>query len=93
MLRLGRDRDAYRSLLREKVRGAGVDLYAYCLTSNHVQILLRRSDGERIAPLMKSVADEFAQAYNRRKGRSGAYWGDRYHATLIDSDEYLWCCL
>ena len=83
LLRFGRDRDAYRTLLRAKVRGSGVDLYAYCLTSNHVHILLRSSDGEQIASLMKSVAGEFAQAYNRRKGRSGAYWGDRLDNTML----------
>ena len=35
LLRFSRDRDAYRSLLRERMRSSGVDLYAYCVTSNH----------------------------------------------------------
>lgn len=52
-----KDRDAYRSLLRAKVRGSGIDLYAYGLTSNHVHILLRSIDGEQIARLVKSVAE------------------------------------
>jgi putative transposase len=34
-----------------------------------------------------------AQEYNLRKKRSGAFWGERYHGTMIDSSEYLWRCL
>jgi putative transposase len=39
------------------------------------------------------VAGEFARAYNRRKGRTNAFWGDNYHATLVEEGTYLWRCL
>ena len=42
---------------------------------------------------MQSLAGDFAQAYNIRKKRSGAFWGDRYHATLVEGDRHLWNCL
>ena len=42
---------------------------------------------------MRDVASEFARAYNRRKGRRDAFWGDNYHATLVEEGEYLWRCL
>ncbi|MCA1808029.1 MAG: transposase [Lentisphaerae bacterium] len=93
LLKFGKDRDAYRDLLRARLQGAGVDLYNYCLTANHVHLLVQSDSGMDIPALMKSVAGEFAQAYNRRKRRTGAFWGDRYHATLVDSGKYLWRCL
>ncbi len=93
LLKFAKDRAAYRNLLRKKLCQFEVDTYGYCLTSNHVHLLLRSIDGRRIAPFMKSVAGEFAQAFNRRKRRSGAFWSDRYHATLIDTGDYLWRCL
>jgi putative transposase len=34
-----------------------------------------------------------AQEYNRRKGRKGAFWEDRYHATAVATDEHLTQCL
>ena len=34
-----------------------------------------------------------AQDYNQRKGRQGAFWEDRYHATAIEVDEHLRRCL
>jgi len=42
---------------------------------------------------MREVASEFARAYNQRKDRANAFWGDNYHATLVEDGEYLWQCL
>jgi hypothetical protein len=42
---------------------------------------------------MKDIQGQFAQSYNRRKERKGAFWSDRFHATMIDSGEYLWQCM
>jgi putative transposase len=42
---------------------------------------------------MREIASEFARGYNRRKQRSNAFWGDNYHATVVEDGEYLWQCL
>ena len=42
---------------------------------------------------MQLIAGRSGQEYNRRKGRKGAFWEDRYHATAIESGEHLWRCL
>lgn len=34
-----------------------------------------------------------ARQYNRRKGRAGAFWEGKYHATAIESGLHLWRCL
>ena len=39
------------------------------------------------------IASEFARAYNQRKRRTDAFWGDNYHATLVEGGKYLWHCL
>jgi REP-associated tyrosine transposase len=41
---------------------------------------------------MQLIAGRTAE-YNQRKGKKDAFWEDRYHATAIDSDEYLQRCL
>jgi putative transposase len=46
-----------------------------------------------VSGFMREVASESARAYNRRKGRSSAFWGDNYHATLVEEGQYLWRCL
>ena len=42
---------------------------------------------------MQSLEGDFAQHYNRRKQRSGAFWSDRYHAAMIQDGRHLWRCL
>jgi putative transposase len=42
---------------------------------------------------MKKVQGEFGQAYNFRNERSGAFWSDRFHCTLVDQGTHLLNCL
>jgi len=70
-----------------------VSLLAYCITSNHTHLLVNAHGKEQISRLMQCLEGDFAQAYNIRKKRSGAFWQDRYHATLVDGNEHLWRCL
>ena len=93
LLKYAKDRDEYQEQLRVLAPEFGVHVLGYCLTSNHVHMLFKVEGGDGVPALMKKLAGQFAQAYNLRKGRSGAYWGDRYHATLVDTGDYLWRCL
>lgn len=66
----------------------------YMVTSNHIHLLVV-DDGDRdvIPNSMKLVAGRTGQEYNQRKNRRGAYWEDRYHATAIESRDYLAKCI
>jgi len=79
--------------MREKLRLFELWLLDYCLTSNHVHLLVDAEDKYEVSGFMREVAGEFARHYNRRKGRINAVWGDNFHATLVDSGTYLWRCL
>jgi putative transposase len=93
LLKFVRDRNLYRSMLRERLPKYELSLLGYCLTSNHVHLLLQAGQRDAVAGLMHSLAGDFARAYNLRKGRRNAFWGERYHATLVDGTTYLWRCL
>ena len=82
-------------MLRERAEQFPVSLMGYCITSNHVHVLIRVNEGEEntLSRFMHSLEGNFSKYYNRRKARSGAFWGDRYHAVMIDSGEYLLRCL
>ena len=79
--------------MRQQLRDFKVWLLDYCLTSNHVHLLLEAEDRLQISGLMRDVAGEFARAYNRRKERLNAFWGDNFHATLVEEGRSLWRCL
>jgi putative transposase len=93
LLKFVRDRDAYRSTLREHLSEYDVCLLDYCVTSNHIHLLADAPEREQLSGLMREVEGEFAKAYNRRKERCNAFWGDPYHATLVEGGDYLWQCL
>ncbi len=95
LFRFAIDRQAYRSMLRERLGSYGISLLNYCITSNHTHLLLRIRDrrAETLARFMQSLEGDFAQYYNRRKKRSGAFWSDRYHAAMIQNGRHLWRCL
>jgi putative transposase len=93
LLKFARDRDAYRTRLREHLGKYNVWMLDYCLTCNHVHLLLETLDWQELSRFMQEVASEFARGYNRRKHRLNAVWGDNYHATAVESGRYLWECL
>jgi putative transposase len=93
LLRFARDRDAYRARLREALKTFDVHLLSYAVTLNHVHLLTLSDDLSALSQMMQTVAGQSAQAYNQRKGRSGAFWSDRYHATMVQTGGHLWACL
>ena len=93
LLKFARDRDGYRRRLRQAALEFEVSLLTYNLTCNHVHLLVYADDARQIAGLMQRAAGESARDYNRRKERSGGFWEGRYHATMVDSGEYLWQCI
>jgi putative transposase len=93
LFRFAKDRNGYRRRLREAVLKTRVSLLSYNITGNHTHLIVYAEQACRISDLMQQAAGEFARDYNRRKRRSGAFWEGRYHATMVDTGEYLWECL
>jgi putative transposase len=81
LFRFGRDRTEYQRRLRQAVRQFKISLLAYCITSNHVHLLCRAPEPEVISRFMQWLEGAFAEYYNIRKRRSGAFWEGRYECT------------
>lgn len=93
LLKFSRDRKRWLYWLFEARKRFGLCVLNYVVTSNHIHLLvLDRGEGE-IAKSMQLMAGRTAQEYNQRKGRLGAYWQDRYHATAVDAEGYLARCM
>jgi len=83
----------YRRRLWQAVRRFKILMLNYCLTSNHTHLLLRVRRPAYISIFMRHLDGEFASHYNRRKHRRGAFWSERYHATLIENGPHLCYCM
>ena len=67
LLKFARDRNAYWAKLREHLLQHQLWLLDYCLTCNHVHLLVDAPERSQMSAWMQSVAGEFPRAYNRRK--------------------------
>jgi len=82
LLKFARDRDVYRDWLRVGIKRYRVPVYGYCITSNHIHLVVHVDDAERVGLLMHLAAGAFAQHLNRRKGFEGSVWEHRISARL-----------
>ena len=93
LLKFSRDRRRWIHWLYEAKKRFGLCVLNYCVTSNHIHLLVKDTGNETIPRSMQMVAGRVAQEYNSRKSRRGALWEDRYHATAVEADSHLMCCL
>ena len=92
-LRFAGERRAYRKWLFEGVRRHNVPVYAYCVTCNHVHVVVRADDVEAVGRLMQLAAGSTAKPYNLRKGHLGSVWEHPYHCTMVENGRHLFNCL
>ncbi len=93
LLKFVRDRRRWRHWLFEARRRYGLSVLNYVATSNHVHLLCADQGNGEIAMSMQLIAGRTAQEFNHRKGRRGAFWEDRYHATAVQADSHLCRCM
>ena len=93
LLKFAVDLKEYRKRLRKELGDSRVSLLSYCLTSSHVHLLVCSSEPDDVSLFMQRLQGEFAEWYNHRKRRSGAFWNGRYHCTMVESGEHLWNCM
>jgi len=82
LFRFARDRTEYCRRLRLAVKEFDVSLLTFCITSDHTHLLAQAEKLEQISARMQKLEGEFAEYYNIRKRRSGAFWSGRYHCTI-----------
>ena len=63
-------------------------VYAYCLMSNHVPLLVREQ-AEGLVPPIKSIAISYAQYFNYKYEHSGQLFQDRFKSEPVNDLEYF----
>ena len=93
LLKFAKDRQRWLYWLFQAKRRYGLSVLNYVVTSNHIHLLVKDTGESVIPKSLQLIAGRTGQEYNNRKGRKGAYWEDRYHATAIAADSHLFQCL
>ncbi|MGH9872940.1 MAG: transposase [Pyrinomonadaceae bacterium] len=82
------DYQKFLSLLAVQKSKLPFFLYAYCLMTNHVHLLLERQ-ASAVGRIMHRQLTGYAQYNNRRQGRVGHLLQGRHKAILCQSERYL----
>jgi putative transposase len=87
-----RDNERYLETLAQFKDVYGVKVYAFCLMTNHVHLLVAPEEIAGLGQLMKRLAGRQTRYHNRLEGRTGTLWESRYKSSPVDTDDYLLAC-
>ena len=82
----------YLQLLNDIKKEYGIKVYAYCLMSNHIHIILK-DDNEMLSTAMRRLNSRYAMYYNRKNCKVGYVFSDRFKSEAIETKEYLLTCI
>jgi REP element-mobilizing transposase RayT len=82
------DKDRFVQRLGALVQGSNTGCYAWALMTNHVHVLLRTGDMS-LSTLMRRLLTGYAGYFNRRHGRHGQLFQNRYKSIICQEDIYL----
>lgn len=82
----------YLELLAENSRKLGIQIYHYCLMSNHAHLLLRAESLECLSQLGHITHIRYAYFYSRTRDWSGQVFRRNFHSLPIPDDIYLLEC-
>ncbi|MGI6318255.1 MAG: REP-associated tyrosine transposase [Dethiobacteria bacterium] len=85
------DNSKFLDTLRRFKEADNCEIYAYCLMSNHVHLLMKEA-GDSIQRFMKRVGVSYVYYFNKKYDRVGHLFQDRYRSEAIDSEQYLLAC-
>jgi len=83
------DYQVYKALMAEWCAKCGVKVWAYCLMSNHVHLILVPSDATGLARAVGEAHRRYTRHINAREGWSGYLWQGRFSSFPMDEAHLL----
>ena len=79
--------DLICGVLARAARLYPVEIHAFCFLSNHFHLLMTVSGADRLAMFMNYLNSNLAREVGREVGWRERFWGRRYQAILVSSEE------
>jgi len=67
-----------------------VELVAFCLMPNHFHLLIYQHDVDGMKELLQRAMTSYSMYFNKKYPRVGSLFQDRYKASPILEDKYIW---
>lgn len=83
------DRRLYLTLLREQSHRHELTIRGFCLMTNHVHLVAVPARAWSLGKALAAVHLKYTQFINRRHGRSGHLWQNRFYSCPLDTEHEL----
>lgn len=70
-----------------------IKIHAFCLMENHVHFLIEDPESRYTSTLFRRVGGRYVTWFNKKYGRTGPLFQDRYKSEAIENDAYLLSCV
>lgn len=82
------DRIQYLKRLKRYKERFKLEIYAYCLMTNHVHLLIY-DNGQDISKVMQGLNLSYVMYFNKKYNRSGHLFQDRFKSVMAKQDSYF----
>ena len=79
----------YLDILKRYKEKFHFKIFAYCLMTNHVHLLLKASSDATISEIMKAITIAHTRHCHIKYNASGHIWQGRFRSPIVSDDEYL----
>lgn len=84
LLDRGEVRDLFLVFLGRAKKRYRFQVANFCVMGNHIHLQVQPAEGESLSAIMRWILGYFARAYNKKRGLSGHFWGERFHSRVLD---------
>jgi len=82
------DKNKFIQIIINKKKKNEYILYAYCLMSNHLHLLLKEQE-DNISRTMRRINTAYAYYFNKKYNRVGHVFQNRFRSEPVENDHYL----
>ena len=83
-----KDKNVFLKMLKETKKKYKLEIYSYCLMSNHVHIVIRVKN-EFLSGSMKSLGTRYSKYFNTKLIRSGHLFENRFFSSEVENLSYF----
>ena len=88
-----KDYQYFLEVLQEAKLKHPCQLYGYCLMPNHFHLIINPQPTGNVSLFMKLVGGKYVRYFNKKYGRTGTLWENRFRSFLIGGEHYFIRCL
>jgi putative transposase len=87
------DRERLLDVVIQAARRDGVEINAFAFMTTHYHLIVTPASVGALALTMQRIGSRHTRYFNRKYGRIGPLWNERYGATPLHDESYWYNCL